>query len=71
MSKNVERNIPGMNRHNRFVEVEYAENVSGTLRRIVKYFICEKNWLSVCSLSLFLVRFVEYMHPVSKVRQST
>lgn len=32
-----ERNIPGMNRHARFVEVEYAQNVSGTLRRMVKY----------------------------------
>ena len=25
--KLMERNIPGMNRRNRFVEVEYAENV--------------------------------------------
>lgn len=41
-SKNVERNIPGMNRHARFAEVEHAENVAGTLKRIVTYFIHEK-----------------------------
>ena len=41
-SKSVERNIPGMNRHNRFVEVEHAENVAGTLKRIVTYFMREK-----------------------------
>lgn len=41
-SKNVERNIPGMNRHVRFAEVEHAENVAGTLKRIVTYFIHEK-----------------------------
>lgn len=41
-SKNVERNIPGMNRHARFAEVEHAENVGGTLKRIVTYFIHEK-----------------------------
>lgn len=51
MSKNVERNIPGMNRHNRFVEVEYAENISGTLKRIVSYFICEKKLV----ISMFLI----------------
>lgn len=31
-----------MNRHERFVEVEHAENVSGTLRRIAAYFAHEK-----------------------------
>lgn len=41
-TKNVERNIPGMNRHDRFVEAEHAENVSGTLRRILRYFVHEK-----------------------------
>lgn len=41
-SKNVDRNIPGMNRHARFAEVEHAENVAGTLKRIVTYFIHEK-----------------------------
>lgn len=40
--KGVERNIPGMNRHVRFAEVEYAENLLGTLRRIVQYFAKEK-----------------------------
>ena len=33
-SKIAERNIPGMNRHNRFVEVEHAENVGDTLNII-------------------------------------
>lgn len=37
-----ERNIPGMNRHNRFVEAEHAQNVSGTSKRILKYFFREK-----------------------------
>lgn len=42
-SKIVERNIPGMNnRSARFAEVEYAENIGGTLRRIVTYFAHEK-----------------------------
>lgn len=42
-SKIAERNIPGMrNRNNRFAQVEYAENVSGTLRRIITYFVHEK-----------------------------
>lgn len=41
-NKNVERNIPGMNRHERFVEAEHAENVAGTLKRIFQYFLGEK-----------------------------
>lgn len=40
--KNVERNIPGMNRNARFAEVEHAENIGATLRRILKYFVNEK-----------------------------
>lgn len=40
--KKEERNIPGMNRHERFVEVEHAENVSATLKRIITYFVKEK-----------------------------
>ena len=43
-----ERNIPGMNRHNRFVEVEHAENVGATLRRILIWFAREKGM--VCSM---------------------
>lgn len=42
VSKHMERNIPGMNRRNRFAEVEYAENISGTLKRIMTYFAQEK-----------------------------
>lgn len=41
-SKIAERNIPGMNRHNRFVEVEHAENVGNTLKRVLTYFAHEK-----------------------------
>jgi ATP-binding cassette subfamily B protein len=37
-----ERNIPGMNRHARFGEVEYAQNVGVTIFRILKYFSREK-----------------------------
>ena len=38
-----ERNIPGMmNRSSRFAEVEYAENIGATLKRIVTYFIRER-----------------------------
>jgi len=41
--KLVERNIPGMNvRASRFAEVEHAENVSATLRRLSAYFAREK-----------------------------
>lgn len=36
------RNIPGMNRHERFGEVQYAENVGATLKRIFDYFTHEK-----------------------------
>lgn len=37
-----ERSIPGWNRNARFAEVEYAENTTGTLKRIAVYFIREK-----------------------------
>lgn len=40
--KLVERNIPGANRHARFADVEHAENVGGTLKRILAYFAHEK-----------------------------
>ncbi len=39
----VERSIPGANRHNHFVEVEHAEDVHGTLQRILTYFAREKD----------------------------
>ena len=32
------RNIPGMNRHERFVEVQHAEHLGATLKRIFAYF---------------------------------
>ena len=40
--KLLEQSVPGMNRGARFADVEYAENIVGTLRRIVTYFIKEK-----------------------------
>lgn len=40
--KGAERNIPGINRHERFVETEYAENVGGTVKRMLTYFGREK-----------------------------
>lgn len=45
--KLAERNIPGMNKHNRFAEVEHAENATTTLKRIWTYFSQEKLMLIV------------------------
>ena len=42
-SKLAERNIPGMmNRRERFVEPEHADNIGAAVRRIVVYFVKEK-----------------------------
>lgn len=42
-----ERNIPGMNaRNNRFAEVEHAEHVGATLRRIAAYFARERGMVA-------------------------
>ncbi|MDE5908025.1 MAG: ABC transporter ATP-binding protein/permease [Lachnospiraceae bacterium] len=50
--KPVERNIPGMmNRHERFAQTEYADNIGATIRRIVTYFMHEKK-LVICMLSI-------------------
>ena len=40
--KLMERTIPGMNRNARFATVEYAENIGGTMKRILTYFAKEK-----------------------------
>ena len=40
--KTVDRNIPGMNRHARFAEVEHAEHIGTTLQRILTYFARER-----------------------------
>lgn len=48
-----ERNIPGMNRHERFVEVQHAENVGVTLKRIITYFAKEKTMV-MCMLVVVL-----------------
>ena len=36
------RNIPGMNRHERFVEVQHAEHLGATLKRVFAYFTRER-----------------------------
>ena len=41
-SKTIQNSIPGMNRHQHFVEVEHAENIGGTLKQIWSYFAREK-----------------------------
>lgn len=53
-TKLVERNIPGMRRHERFVEVEHADDIGQTLRRILIYFAHEKAMV----LGLFAVVIV-------------
>lgn len=50
---NIERNIPGMNRHARFAEVEHAENIGKTLRRIWLYFAREKIMV-ICMLCIVI-----------------
>lgn len=49
--KLAERNIPGMNRHERFGEVQHAENAGGTLKRILTYFVHEKATV-ICMLAI-------------------
>lgn len=51
--KTVERNIPGLNRHARNVEVEHAENVGATLKRIGIYFAREKI-VVICMLAIVI-----------------
>lgn len=51
--KLAERNIPGMNRHERFVQVEYAENAGKTLKRIAAYFAHEKKM--VCGMLAIVI----------------
>lgn len=51
--KLAERNIPGMNRHERFGEIEHAENVKATLQRILTYFAHEKSMVA-CMLAVVI-----------------
>ena len=49
-----ERNIPGTMKHSqRFAEVEYAENIIGTLKRITTYFVHEKVAV-ICMIAVVL-----------------
>lgn len=41
-----ERNIPGMNRRERFGEVEHAENAGEALKRLAAYFVHEKGMVA-------------------------
>ncbi|MGN0657112.1 MAG: ABC transporter ATP-binding protein [Ruminiclostridium sp.] len=50
---NIERSIPGMTRHERFMEAEHAENVGSTLRRIWTYFAREKIMV-ICMLCVVI-----------------
>lgn len=45
------RNIPGMRSRERFVEVEHAQDVKTTLKRIVAYFVKEKKMV-LCMLAV-------------------
>ena len=51
-NKLMERSIPGMNRRERFVEAEHAQNAGATLRRLVSHFAREKalvaGMLAIC-----------------------
>lgn len=49
--KLAERNIPGMNRGARFAEVQHAENVGDTLKRIAVYFAHERVMV-ICMLAV-------------------
>lgn len=51
--KLAERNIPGMNRHERFGEVEHAENVGAAIKRIITYFTHEKTMVT-CMLAVVI-----------------
>lgn len=49
--KLAERNIPGMNRHERFRQVEHAEHSGKTLKRAAAYFAHEK-FMLLCMLAV-------------------
>ncbi|MBQ8093656.1 MAG: ABC transporter ATP-binding protein [Clostridia bacterium] len=52
--KLIERSMPGVKRHERFAEVEHAENVGGTLKRILSYFVKERGMvLAMLSVVIF------------------
>ncbi|MGN1328828.1 MAG: ABC transporter ATP-binding protein [Eubacterium sp.] len=51
--KPIQRNIPGLNRRERFVQVEHAENINGTLKRILTYFAKEKQMV-ICLLAVVI-----------------
>lgn len=57
MSENqkiIEKNIPGMNRHERFQLTEHAENFHETMKRIIAYFIKEKKRVFIMFVVVFL-----------------
>lgn len=52
--KLMERTIPGMNRRERFVEVEHAEDAGKTLKRLTRYFAREKKMV-IAMLNIVLL----------------
>ncbi len=51
--KLAERNIPGMNRNQRFAEVQHADYVGAALKRIAAYFAHEKKMV-ICMLAIVI-----------------
>ena len=49
-NKLMERNLPGMNRRSRFVQVEHAENAGAALKRLLTYFARERALVAVMLL---------------------
>lgn len=52
--KLAERNIPGMNRHEHFAEVQHAENAHAAIIRILAYFAYER-FMVLCMLAVVIL----------------
>lgn len=67
MPRGAERSIPGMNnRAARFAEVEHAENLSATLKRVLACFAREKALVAAMLASWFWGRCAGSMPPACK-----
>ncbi len=67
-----ERNIPGMNvRSNRFAEVEHAEHIGATLRRITAYFARELGMVAAMLSAVIFGTLCASMPPACKAEPST
>ena len=65
--KIMERTVPGMNRNARFAAVEYAENIGGTLKRILAY-IAKERMLVSSLLGVVLFGTVCKARPLTSLR---